>query len=643
MASTPFLFFNHGTEIDLERMDKNEELFIWFTRPVTKKERKLIETSAPMPVRGLFAWGECFAYFGSGGDTYDFDIVEAYAPKEARALNALADAEEEDDEDAAESGSFDDLYASAMRTAVPSFLAAFEAWAKATHAIVPVAFVQGPWVVDEPSKWGRESAAALPEAIARVLAFARGTSLDRNADSNRYLGYIVRGLAENALQLDVALDADARLSLIEALYLLDELRTPYDRLTSDEHTNLANAKQVSAFLSGVAPAERRTSFARLSAYAQLAYLASYDALKLIVPALVDLPAAVAALLEAVPKERAAIAPSLVMHLANNLCHVAPAYTKPVHKDAARAAAIMELAAKSASAKAEMFTNGSMFWLWAKQPKRALALAVDGHAKFPKDAGILRNAVAAANELEQFDVAKKYSAVAAKLEKAPDVNRVLNESYALLRAGKLEDGLKCLRAYVEAGGADDARVWTNVISCHTNIAPDHALYDAARAKADFAKVRELIENKREFAASVELVENLVIAYGNHGFTREAVALVDARVAALLATENGRAHFPSIIQSYTWSGVLTDDAALRQHVKERFEAIDREHAATFDAHPASLDNMASVYCKLGDRKGMFRMLERLKKVRYDGLAVLVKDPHLAAMHDDPEFKAFFAKLR
>lgn len=661
----PFPFFNHGTEFDVERIGKNEELFVWFSRPLTAEERAEIVSSAPPPVAGLFAWGDQFAYFGSGGDTYDFDLIEAYAPRQSARINRISaklegESEAEDDEEEGADDDFGSLYSAALQVAAPAFLRAFEKWARKVHRLVPIAFLQGPWLVEELSDWGRHSATQLPGALQQVLEYGRvnaallaggpgepGEEGDDwrtalSADAPRYYRYIVDSLSKSAVGDEVALDEPTRLRLIEAQYEGDGLTSPYERMTSSERSSLLRAQQVTALLDTVELAQRPALFARLSAYVRLAYLASYDALTHLVPALTDLQGEVTTLLAQLPPARAAVGPSLVMHLANNLGRVAPAFSTRDPTQAPVAAPLMELACRSAYPTLNMFVSGTMFWLWAKQPQRALALGLEGAVKFPKQPTLLRNIVAAANELNQFEVAEKYSALAKSLEKVPDVARVLNESYAQLKSGKLAAALANLRGYIDAGGADDARVWTNLLSCYITTVPGHALYEKARVEADLARAHALITNDRAFATSVPLVENLAIAYGNHDRLKESVALVDAHLPSLLDQPEGPKHFPSLMQAYSWAGVLTPDQALRRHVQERFEAIAAKHDSVFDQFPASLDNMAAVFCKLGDVDGMFRMLERLKRLKYPALAGLASDPHLASMKDEPKFKAFFASL-
>ena len=591
-TKNPFLFFNHGTRIDLDRIGKRESLFIWFERAPNAKERAAIAATVPEPVSGSFVWDGALACFGNAGDSYDFDVIAAGAPAESKKLMAIANRDTDD-------RNFDKLYVAGLKKAAPIYLEAFEAWVREAHERVPVAFVQGPWMVSEPDAWGKQSEAGYPQAIARAL--------EHDGDSEDY-AHVLGTLANAAPKLDAA----TQIAVIERLADLDHNVEPYDKLSSAHVAHVKIGRLVKRLLQATPVARRRAVFAKLSPYARLIALAHEDVIA-------QSPEEVADLLARVPKSRAAIAASLVMHMATR----------------SASAELMELAARGKHPLPDMFINGSMYWLNAKQPKKALALARRGHEEFPDNGGILRNLVAAANDLEDYATATKYSAVAAKLEGGPpDVARVLNETFALIKSGKLDAALALLHAYMNAGGADDARIWINVLACYSNGAGE-----PRQIAVDADAIRAKIDHDRALLLDGPLVENMIIVYGMLHRFDPLVSLVNAAFPALLATPVGRKRAPSLAQSLAWGALCSKDELLYRVAVERVEELD----GTFDLGGPALDCLAALYAVIGDRAKMFATLERLRRMKYDGLAALEKDKHFASMHRDPEFKAFFAVRR
>ena len=157
----PFLFFDHG-HLEVDRVGKCEEVFIWFARAPTPSERKHIVATCPEPLRS-FQWGDRFAYFGSPGDMYDGLIADTYG---SDAFKAATEANMK----AIDEGRFDDLDEAATNVwtelfeAVPKFAAALDAWAMAVHERVPIVFLKGPHGTD-PDDWGVYSEAEAGRAM----------------------------------------------------------------------------------------------------------------------------------------------------------------------------------------------------------------------------------------------------------------------------------------------------------------------------------------------------------------------------------------------------------------------------------------------------------------------------------------------
>ena len=113
MPDFAFPWLRHGP-FEPDYLDKCEEIFLWFERPVSHAERERIEADCPAPLADFYAWGDTWTYFGSPGDAYDSlirlgfsGLAEDAGVDEIRALY-------EDDE--------------ALSRALEAFATALEAW-----------------------------------------------------------------------------------------------------------------------------------------------------------------------------------------------------------------------------------------------------------------------------------------------------------------------------------------------------------------------------------------------------------------------------------------------------------------------------------------------------------------------------------
>ena len=170
MAEFPFICFRHG-EVDADYLDKCEEVFLWFERAPTLSERKRIVASCPEPIAGDFTWGETFTYFGSAGDTYDFEIAANYGP------DWFKEALEEDDW-----AVLDRVY-EIIWDALEEFTEAVDAWLNEVHELVGISFFSGLWVASPDSDWAQWSTAHASEARARMDAHAAENPWLRSPDS----------------------------------------------------------------------------------------------------------------------------------------------------------------------------------------------------------------------------------------------------------------------------------------------------------------------------------------------------------------------------------------------------------------------------------------------------------------------------
>src|SRR5258706_7303312 len=161
----PFIFIGHG-ELDSNQLDKNEECYLWFKQAVMPQERKDIMKSCPYPLAGFFQWSDYFLQFGSGGDTYDIDIMSKYASKE---LNDALEGAVKKKPEFWESKEFRKMY----QQAADLFSADLERWIMETDKIAPVAFFIGPNRANQNDPWNKWSHEHLADAFSYINEFSR--------------------------------------------------------------------------------------------------------------------------------------------------------------------------------------------------------------------------------------------------------------------------------------------------------------------------------------------------------------------------------------------------------------------------------------------------------------------------------------
>lgn len=570
----PFLFIGHGKDVDLEAINKSEEVFAWFTRAVTPRERATIQDGAPSPLKSLFEWGECFAYFGSAGDTFDFEVGEKYGYN--------------------------------SETGLKRFAQDFENWAQQIHALVPLTLIMAPnfMRLDALSPWGKYSEKALPAVLLQII------KQRPNDSSAKYFDYIASILAQQASN-QKGFDNESRIAIIEQVFKTDGLHGPYERLTHKESTLLHNAAQVTALLKAAKPEARRAVFEALSPYVRLAYFASYDALKTAIPLYSDLHVEVSKLLCSVSVDRQDVAATLGLHLANNLVQRAPAFDKENKQKALLAAQVLAAVAEHPAASREVFQHGYEFFMWAKDKVRAEALALLGSEKFPgmakqrpRDAWLVVNE--SFHRLTKGDLAGGYSVLREYIDAGGDrdlrvwtnmfnCHMLITPKHDLYDATKVASDFAAVGAWLSS--EKPSALLADLVMNATNAAGNHDRYELG----------------------IELIERHVNA-----------------IAPPLQAENKLwILFQSYTWcGYSTKDRLLHQRVYERFKNDFLPTYKK----AIEAMPGAIHNFVGVCVHLGERETLFEMLNHLKALEYkelstmtdDVLAPLKNDPDVIAFY-------------
>lgn len=549
MPAYPFPWVYHGS-ISPDCLDKCEELFLWFARPLTKKEIAKIEKNCPIPVADFMAWGDRWAYFGSPGDTYDTLVISTYGdvPADATADDWMA------------------IYNDGVKIAdaIDRFQAALEAWLLEVHAIVPILFFYGP-NTDEHDAWADWSVTQ----VGTLWDEVKGLEADEDDEygPGQFLAYIQKitaGLmAEHADPAVVVAD----------LYARDGLQGYVSRLSYQESTLHTNG---AALGKALAQGARLEDF---PTYVQLAYLASYDALgRKALVGMADPIGTLHNLVEALPIERSDMGTPFLLLIADNLVHQTPAFTRPLKKHARLAARVLALAADRRDANAQVYVNGSAYAEWAKEPRLMLNLAQKGLAHFSDVPLLWNNAIAAANHLGDTLLAAR---LAGQMRDAvrPDAQAIANESFALVKAGDIAGARGQLEAHVKAKGELTKEILVNLLYTwiQGGATPTASLVDNVLGALE----------RTEFSLDVTLLENVAIYLNEAGRPQDVLHLMDARLGELRPTT-------ALWEAYTWSAVLADDV----EVAARTLGFARGQVKAKQLSADVAENLALLHARVGD---------------------------------------------
>ncbi len=680
MTKFPFTFFNHG-ELDLDYVNKNEECYIWFDRTVTAEERKIITESCPPPISGLFVWGECFAYFGSGGDTYDFDIVQCYGGEACTVLNKLLsdlgdDFDGSDMESYIEDRSknypaieidkldfsdFESGFSELLSICVPRFVEDLEKWANAVNKLVPISFLMGPNNPGTEDEWSRYSYSQIEKSLTAITnyltnnmwliqdlasdddeenedeLFEDGNNYKINVVSKkeqaRYFSYIFSGIIGALTTQDeiVELTKESRkerLRLADIIYSIDGVTKPIKRLSDLEHKIQKNDDIILSALKGLSKEKRLEELAHLLPYTQIAYYASYGALKnkdLIhqknpIELLNDL-------FKNLPAERKAVKTSLLSMIAHNLIHVSPAYNKPDKKYAKIAAQLFEVISKQNDASETDFITGTVCCEWAKLYDLGVAISELGLAKYTKSKQLLNNAISVANLSGNKNLADKLLSIAEKTIELPDENFILNKTYSLVNSGNNKAAHKVITEYVKNGGKKSPNILVNL--CHS-----YWQYKAPEKKEFDQFIKEtgqLIKTKKEYQIVV-LIENYLGMLSNYKLCEDTNDFFEYLL------DNKIKLSPNCWISYMYAGVYANVNIQNKTVilADKY-LIENEKDLTLNPMPFA--NIVYIYALLGNVEKAIHYLNLCKKYNYSYFKAMQTEQELKSLWELEEFKVLF----
>ncbi len=673
----PFIFLNHG-EINLEYVNKNTECYIWFGREVTAVERKLIVETCPPPLSGLFVWGECFAYFGSGGDTYDFDIVETYAGKKiCEKLNKIMMAEEfdEDEENDYEpymedrSGSFpeikmksidfsdfDNAFSDLLSVCVPRMSSDMDNWAKQINQVIPVEFIKGPHGVEDEDDWNTWSFQQLDMALNTIIGYIEKRKNDfsnvqqknipseSNEPSNsyklellpyseriRYFGYIFNDIiSKYSSQTEdkkiSAEEREKRLKLADLIYNLDEITDSFDRLSIEEHNIQHNSHIIVSALHGLSPQERISEIEKLHSYTQLAYYASYDALKANDLLTYSNPKKILEnLIEKIPVHRQKSVTSILSMIAHNLIHVTPAYKIPDKKYSKEASEIFTLICNRKDATEKDFITGTVCCEWANNPNQGTIIAEIGLRIYTKSKQLIHNSISVYNLCNNHKRANELLAIYESILDKPDENFILNKSFNLIKTNEHKEAKEILEKYLEQGGEKTPNILVNLIYVWRNQIPDKSVLDKY-----LVEITELIKGNSSYQAD-NLLENFLGLTSSQGYNKETIELGD-----YLFEKNGNIP-PNCWVNYTYAAFFMEE--YHQKVVTKMDSLLPELENHLGKNPMSFANLACIYVKLKNKDRAINYLKLCKKHKHPAFSTFITDEDFKPLWKDAEFLKLF----
>jgi hypothetical protein len=625
----------------------------------------------------MFVWGECFAYFGSGGDTFDFDIIGCYTnDKICKKFNKILNEEEfGDDEEEYERyiedrssnfpeiklksidfSDFESAFSDLLSICVPRLSEDLEKWASHIHQIVPIEFIQGPHGVEYEDDWNDWSNQQLEKALKSIVTYIETrkdvlteqlpveTESDSDEDFNdetygeenshnikilpesekiRYFGYIFDSIlsrlaSETEGKIFTPEERKERFKLIDIIYNLNSTSGDFDRLSVEEHNIHSNAHIITSALNGLSAEERILEIGKLQPYTQLAYFASYDALK--ANDILQYPNPEVVLQNLIPKiptYRQPTVTSILSMIGHNLLHITPAYKQPDKTNAGLASKIFETFYKQPNVTEKDYITGTVCCEWTGNPSLGVEISDLGLKKYPISKPLLHNAISVNNLTGNHARSKELLVRYEALIDLPDEKFILNKSFNLIKSQKNKEANALLQQYIDNGGTKSADILVNLFYTYQFCKPEKPVLDKV-----VKEYSELIKSTASHQTK-GLLENFLSMISTFEYYTETVQLIDCLF------ENNVQLSPSCWVNYTYAGSYLDTEG-REKVAATMEKLMPKMEAYFGEYPLSIANLGSIYAALNNVPKTIEALKLCKKYHY---------PNYGQMRTHEDFKSLF----
>ncbi|GEM_PF-4757157 len=629
----PFVFIGHG-ELSPDQIDKCEECYIWFKKPVKPEVRKLIMKTCPPPLAGFFHWADEFVHFGSADDIYDGNIMLAYCEEKYKGI-----LEGTTDADPGFWGSKlnDDIFLNSLK----AYAADLERWINEVNGIEPVAFFLGPNAaspVDEWNYWSKNSAAklALPYISEYTIKHKELFETDHGEEETEIrtikikginswvaemfpghmkhiYGYVARQLLHYALRTErnIIFDADERAGLravINSIYRADGIYDGVETLTVSDSTIKHNASLIESLVNGLHPAEKYEEINKFDAYTQLAFYASNNRTAVMFANLPNAPDKLKSLLADLPEVRKPVAASLLVFLANNLVKIGPAYEKKYDfKETPLAAEIMELSFDYPEVTAEAFINAAAFCDHLKNYEKMLEVSLKGYEKFPENTSINANVLYSAQKLGRNDITQKYSKLSEELSFS-DPMLLLNHIYELVTKGNIGKAREMVLGFMNKGGKLSPELLANMIYTYTLESEDNSDKEIyLEVLLNFVKGNG--KNNIRFKTNPDLICNGTIVFNNLKRYEDSEILLKA------FKDNDGKMTAGLYNQAMFSPVALKDMKKIEETLTDFLETYGKTPNIFKEHSYIFATVSNCYALKGDANKTIEFLKLAKKNRFD----------------------------
>lgn len=626
----PFIYLGHG-ELDSFQLDKREECFLWLKEPVKPELRKDIMRSCPYPLAGFFYWSDFFLQFGSGGDTYDVDIMSKYASDE---LNKIMDGVTETEPEFWESDKFRAMYQQAANL----FSADLDRWVTEVNKIVPLAFFIGPNRAKKNDPWNKWSHEHLPDmALNHILEFSENqydllnkNYPETNNDADiieikgidamvgimhsvkikHIFGYIVKTLLKEYLYETGEKsykNINDLADLVNIIYKADEIYEPFSTLSYSDSDIKHHASLIEYAVKNLDKPAGVSFISKLKPYTQLAFYAAYNRTVLLILDKADPITFLKELLKAQPESRKNVLASMLIFMANNIVKVGPAYGNKYDLTyAAIAGQIMELCFAYPNVTEEAYINSAFFYDKLKDFEKMLDLSIKGAEKFPDSTTINANILYAAQKLGRMDIANEYAGKTEDLS-MKDPALLLNQVYNLVQNGENEKAKNMVHTYISKGGKLTPELLGNMMYLYIVNSDDDCKRDTyLAALLNFVSVT----GNKKFKTNPDLICNGTIVFNNLKRYEDSETLLSA------FKENGGVMTAGLYNQAMFSSIAMKNKKKIESSLNDFLKVYEKHKNFFDNHAYNFATVSNCYAlELNEKK----TLEYLKLAKDKGFDI------------------------